>query len=85
MRRDMDRKEQERKKNQKIDFLSGGTQPGIVAGAPKINVPVPGLRTTQYWTFLVVTMVHNPIPKLTYRSERQVHQLRTLFIDVDLI
>lgn len=48
MRRDMDRKEQERKKNQKIDFLSGGTQPGIVAGAPKINVPVPGLRTTQY-------------------------------------
>lgn len=46
MRREMDRKEQERKKNQKIDFLSGGSQPGNVAGAPKINVPIPGLRTT---------------------------------------
>ena len=42
----MDRKEQERKKNQKVEFLSGGTQPGIVAGAAKINLPVPGLRPT---------------------------------------
>ncbi|PON77043.1 SAP30-binding protein [Parasponia andersonii] len=43
IRREMDRKEQERKKNQKIDFLSGGTQSGIVAAAAKINLPVPGV------------------------------------------
>lgn len=42
MRREMDRKEQERKKNQKVDFISGGSQAGIVATAPKINVPIPG-------------------------------------------
>ncbi|XP_024016958.1 uncharacterized protein LOC21389738 isoform X2 [Morus notabilis] len=43
MRHEMDRKEQERKKNQKVDFLSGGTQPGNVVGAPKINVPIPAV------------------------------------------
>ncbi|XP_048321236.2 protein bfr2 [Ziziphus jujuba] len=43
MRREMDRKEQERKKNQKVDFISGGSQAGIVATAPKINVPIPGV------------------------------------------
>lgn len=42
MRREMDRKEQERKKNQKVDFISGGTQAGIVATAPKLNVPISG-------------------------------------------
>lgn len=42
MRREMDRKEQERKKNQKVDFISGGTQAGIVAIAPKLNVPISG-------------------------------------------
>lgn len=56
MRRDMDRKDQERKKNQKIDFLSGGTQPGIVAGAPKINVPVPGVPP------MAVTGLHAALP-----------------------
>ena len=46
MRREMDRKEQERKKNQKVEFLSAGPQPGIVGGANKVNLPVPGLRAT---------------------------------------
>ncbi|CAA3024492.1 transcriptional regulator family [Olea europaea subsp. europaea] len=43
MRREMERKEQEKKKNQKVDFISGGTQPGIVVPTPKINMPIPGL------------------------------------------
>ncbi|KAM6594278.1 hypothetical protein CsatA_001981 [Cannabis sativa] len=43
IRREMDRKEQERKKNQKVEFLSGGTQPGIISSAAKINLPVPGV------------------------------------------
>lgn len=44
MRRESDRKEQEKKKaqNQKVDFTSGGTQPGIVLGAPRISMPVTG-------------------------------------------
>lgn len=42
MRREMDRKEQEKKRNQKVDFVSTGTQPGMVTTAPKINVPLPG-------------------------------------------
>ncbi|KAL2462667.1 uncharacterized protein Fot_53904 [Forsythia ovata] len=45
MRREMERKEQEKKKNQKVDFISGGTQPGIVVPSPKINMPIPGLAT----------------------------------------
>jgi len=48
MRRESDRKEQEKKKaqNQKVDFTSGGTQPGIVLGAPRISMPVTGLEIT---------------------------------------
>ncbi|XP_027111952.1 uncharacterized protein LOC113754514 isoform X2 [Coffea eugenioides] len=39
MRREMERKEQERKRSPKIDFLSAGTQPGAVP-TPKINLPI---------------------------------------------
>ncbi|MED6148453.1 hypothetical protein PIB30_053337 [Stylosanthes scabra] len=43
MRRESERKEQEKKKAQKVEFITGGTQPGIVsAGAPRINLPVAG-------------------------------------------
>ncbi|KAA8515089.1 hypothetical protein F0562_018124 [Nyssa sinensis] len=45
MKREMERKEQEKKKSQKVDFMSGGTQPGTVASAPKINLPIPGVST----------------------------------------
>ncbi|THG21183.1 hypothetical protein TEA_006497 [Camellia sinensis var. sinensis] len=46
MKREMERKEQEKKKNQKVEFVTGGTQPGVVAQAPKINIPIPGLEIT---------------------------------------
>ncbi|EPS63262.1 hypothetical protein M569_11523 [Genlisea aurea] len=39
MRRELERKEQERKKSQKIDFASVGIQPGSVVPAPKITLP----------------------------------------------
>lgn len=42
MRREMERKEQERKKNQKLDFASGGIQPGNVVPTPKISMPTAG-------------------------------------------
>uniref|UniRef100_A0A5B7AXU5 SAP30-binding protein n=1 Tax=Davidia involucrata TaxID=16924 RepID=A0A5B7AXU5_DAVIN len=45
MKREMERKEQEKKKSQKVDFISGGTQSGTVASAPKINMPIPGVST----------------------------------------
>ncbi|KAL5989694.1 hypothetical protein ACLOJK_010587 [Asimina triloba] len=41
MKREMERKEQERKKAQKVDFVSGGTQPGIIGPAPKISAQIP--------------------------------------------
>ncbi|KAJ7968720.1 SAP30-binding protein [Quillaja saponaria] len=41
MKRESDRKEQEKKKAQKVGFVSSGTQPGIIAAAPKFNLPVP--------------------------------------------
>ncbi|KAE8671842.1 nucleobase-ascorbate transporter 2-like [Hibiscus syriacus] len=39
MKRERERKEQESKKNQKVDFVSGGSQPGAVLTAPKVNLP----------------------------------------------
>ncbi|KAL8460687.1 hypothetical protein ACS0TY_031489 [Phlomoides rotata] len=43
MRRELERKEQERKKNQKLDFTPGGVQPANVVPTPKNNIPTPGL------------------------------------------
>lgn len=42
MKREMERKELERKKSPKIDFVPGGTQPGMAAAALKIGTQVPG-------------------------------------------
>lgn len=42
MKRDMERKEQEKKKSQKIEYISGGTQVGTLP-TPKVNLPVSGL------------------------------------------
>jgi len=46
MRRESERKEQEKKKAQKVEFIAGGTQPGIVASAPRISMPVAGSETS---------------------------------------
>ncbi|KAL1555973.1 hypothetical protein AAHA92_11650 [Salvia divinorum] len=43
MRREMERKEQERKKTQKLEFTPGGVQTGNALPTPKINIPTPGL------------------------------------------
>lgn len=40
MRREMERREQERKRSPKVDFISGGTQSAVPT--PKINLPIPG-------------------------------------------
>ncbi|KAE8673305.1 nucleobase-ascorbate transporter 2-like [Hibiscus syriacus] len=39
MKRERESKEQESKKNQNVDFVSGGSQPGSVLTAPKVNLP----------------------------------------------
>ncbi|XP_010274170.1 PREDICTED: uncharacterized protein LOC104609535 isoform X2 [Nelumbo nucifera] len=44
MKREMERKEQERKKSPKGDFIAGGTLPGTVAAAQKISI-IPGVST----------------------------------------
>lgn len=40
----MRRAEQEKKKSQKVDFISGGTQSVTIAPASRINIPIPGLK-----------------------------------------
>lgn len=41
LKRELERKEQEKKKSQKIDFLSGGTLSAIAIPTPKV-MPIPG-------------------------------------------
>lgn len=43
MKHERERKEQESKKNQRLDFVSVGTQPGAVFAAQKPNIPIPGV------------------------------------------
>ncbi|EOA38165.1 hypothetical protein CARUB_v10009643mg [Capsella rubella] len=43
MRHERERKEQESKKNQKLDFVSAGAQPVAVFVAQKPNIPIPGI------------------------------------------
>ncbi|GAB2279767.1 hypothetical protein Dimus_014406 [Dionaea muscipula] len=43
MKREMERKEQEKKKNQKVEFVPGGTQSATAIATPKVNIPVPGV------------------------------------------
>ncbi|CAH2034282.1 unnamed protein product [Thlaspi arvense] len=43
MKNERERKEQESKKNQKLDFVSVGTQPATVFAAQKPNIPIPGI------------------------------------------
>ena len=42
MKREMERKEQERKKSQKVDFVPVGTQPGTITPALKISTHISG-------------------------------------------
>ncbi|KAJ8549465.1 hypothetical protein K7X08_033172 [Anisodus acutangulus] len=42
-RREMERREQERKRSPKVDFISGGAQPAAMVPTPKINLPIPGM------------------------------------------
>ncbi|KAL1212826.1 hypothetical protein V5N11_019275 [Cardamine amara subsp. amara] len=43
MKHERERKEQESKKSQKLDFVSAGTQPGTVFAAQKPNITIPGV------------------------------------------
>ncbi|KAI3886541.1 hypothetical protein MKX03_027842 [Papaver bracteatum] len=45
MKREIDRKEQERKRNQKVEFTPSGAQPGTVSMAPKLSMPLQGAPT----------------------------------------
>jgi hypothetical protein len=44
MRRERERKEQELKRSPKVEFVSGGTQPGVVVPPTKFSLPIPGLK-----------------------------------------
>lgn len=42
-RREMEKREQERKRSPKVDFIAGGTQPAAMVPTPKVNLPIPGM------------------------------------------
>ena len=42
MKRERERKDQESKKNQKVEFISGRSQPGAALTAPKVGMPIAG-------------------------------------------
>ncbi|KAI4332540.1 hypothetical protein L6164_017441 [Bauhinia variegata] len=77
MRRESERKEQERKKAQKVDFISGGTQPGIIA-APRINIPVTGSAVTA-----AVLHVVPPTADVTTRDGRPNKKSKWDKVDTD--
>ncbi|GLT54630.1 hypothetical protein SLA2020_278130 [Shorea laevis] len=64
---DMRREELEKKKNNKAEFVSGGTQSGTVAPAPKVNMPIPGVSTMAAIGLLPVP----PAADTTTRDGRQ--------------
>ncbi|XP_062165389.1 uncharacterized protein LOC133871932 isoform X5 [Alnus glutinosa] len=64
---DMRREELEKKKNNKVEFVSGGTQSGTVAPTPKVNMPIPGVSTAAATGLLSVP----PAADTTTRDGRQ--------------
>lgn len=63
MKREMERKEQEKKKSQKVEYISGGTQPGTVVPTPKVNIPIPGRELR---AILMQWLIFFPIVFLPY-------------------
>lgn len=57
LKREMERKEQEKKKSQKVEFLSGGTQSGTVVPTPKITLPIPASGGGQHLVSTAVDAV----------------------------
>lgn len=64
---DMRREELEKKKNPKVDFVSGGTQPVTVVSAPKVIIPIPGVSSAAATGLLPVP----PAVDTTNRDGRQ--------------
>ncbi|XP_015576692.2 uncharacterized protein LOC8275149 isoform X2 [Ricinus communis] len=54
MRRERERKEQELKKSPKVEFISGGTQPGQVVPPSKFSMPIPGLKPSSLNVLLLL-------------------------------
>ncbi|KAM3700542.1 hypothetical protein ACJW31_05G106500 [Castanea mollissima] len=64
---DMRREELEKKKNPKVDFVSGGTQPATVVSAPKVIIPIPGVSSAAATGLL-------PVPPATDTTTRDGRQ-----------
>ncbi|KAL9146212.1 hypothetical protein ABFS82_13G095200 [Erythranthe guttata] len=79
MRRETERREQERKKTPKLDFASGGIQPGNVVPTPKISMPTPGLAVVS-GGLLNVTPATSEV---TARDGRQNKKSKWDKVDVD--
>ncbi|GER24512.1 transcriptional regulator family protein [Striga asiatica] len=79
MRRETERREQEKKKNQKVDFTSAGVQPGLVIPTPKISLPTPGFSAVGGG----VTNVTPATSDVTARDGRQNKKSKWDKVDVD--
>ncbi|KAE8660333.1 Transcriptional regulator family protein, putative isoform 2 [Hibiscus syriacus] len=49
MKRERERKAQESKKNQKVEFVSGGSQPGAGSTAPELGMPIADCIWRRAW------------------------------------
>ncbi|KAG8385420.1 hypothetical protein BUALT_Bualt03G0043500 [Buddleja alternifolia] len=79
MRREMDRREQERKRSQKLDFTSGGLQPGNIVPTPKVSMPTSGLAAVAGGVLNVTPATSD----VTARDGRQNKKSKWDKVDVD--
>ncbi|PIN18816.1 hypothetical protein CDL12_08512 [Handroanthus impetiginosus] len=79
MRREVERRELERKKNQKLEFASGGIQQGNVVPTPKISMPT-SVFTAATGGVSNVTAVTSDVPA---RDGRQSKKSKWDKVDVD--
>lgn len=76
MKRETERKEQERKKSQQVEFVSSGVQAGAPAILPKVNVPVAG------WKAIHVNVVKDWLEQLYNGIAVTFHVLMNLLLQV---
>lgn len=82
MKRELERKEQERKRSPKVDFISGGIQPAIGAPGVKGSSQVPGLAIST--TTGIGQQLASTSTDITAKESRQNKKSKWDKVDTDL-
>ncbi|KAL4193381.1 hypothetical protein AMTRI_Chr06g176600 [Amborella trichopoda] len=81
MKREMEKKEQERKKSQRVEFAQGGTQAGSMLPQPKIGVQIPGVPSIP--ASMSSLLAAAPAPDALAREGRQNKKTKWDKVDGD--